>query len=110
MNRLDGDLGIGDEPSNAKPALPPRKHGGYNNAAGQPSSGVDDVKQMLTYFMRCRGLKRLEGELNTIRLQMNSQASLLIDDWQSPLLTIMSCTLAFTYTSSTLPCVGRPKL
>ena len=30
---------------------------------------VDDVKQMLTYFMRCRGLKRLEGELNTIRLQ-----------------------------------------
>ena len=33
---------------------------------------VDDVKQMLTYFMRCRGLKRLEGELNTIRLQTNS--------------------------------------
>ena len=39
---------------------------------------VDDVKQMLTYFMRCRGLKRLEGELNTIRLQTNSQASLQI--------------------------------
>jgi len=31
---------------------------------------------MLTYFMRCRGLKRLEGELNIIRLQTNSQASL----------------------------------
>ena len=45
---------------------------------------VDDVKQMLTYFMRCRGLKRLEGELNTIRLQTNSQASLQIDDWQLP--------------------------
>jgi hypothetical protein len=39
---------------------------------------------MLTYFMRCRGLKRLEGELNTIRLQMNSQASLQIDDWRLP--------------------------
>jgi hypothetical protein len=45
---------------------------------------VDDVKQMLTYFMRCRGLKRLEGELNTIRLQTNSQASLQIDDWNLP--------------------------
>jgi hypothetical protein len=45
---------------------------------------IDDVKQMLTYFMRCRGLKRLEGELNTIRLQMNSQASLQIDDWELP--------------------------
>ena len=43
---------------------------------------VNDVKEMLTYFMRCRGLKRLEGELNTIRLQTNSQASLQIDDWQ----------------------------
>jgi hypothetical protein len=42
---------------------------------------VNDVKEMLTYFMRCRGLKRLEGELNTIRLQTNSQASLQIDDW-----------------------------
>ena len=39
---------------------------------------VDDVKEMLTYFMRRRGLKRLEGELNTIRLQTNSQASLQI--------------------------------
>src|SRR6516162_10043706 len=45
---------------------------------------VNDVKEMLTYFMRCRGLKRLEGELNTIRLQTNSQASLQIDDWQLP--------------------------
>jgi hypothetical protein len=45
---------------------------------------VDDVKQMLTCFMRCRGLKRLEGELNTSRLQTNSQASLQIDDWELP--------------------------
>ena len=46
---------------------------------------VSDVKEMLTYFMRCRGLKRLEGELlNTIRLQTNSQASLQIDDWELP--------------------------
>jgi hypothetical protein len=45
---------------------------------------VDDVKQMLTYIMRCRGLKRLEGELNTIRLQTNSQSSLQIDDWNLP--------------------------
>ena len=45
---------------------------------------VDDVKQMLTYFMRCRGLKRLEGELNTIRLETNSQPSLEIDDWMLP--------------------------
>ena len=45
---------------------------------------VSDVKEMLTYFMRCRGLKRMEGELNTIRLQTNSQASLQIDDWNSP--------------------------
>ena len=34
--------------------------------------------------MRCRGLKRLEGELNTIRLQTNSLASLQIDDRQLP--------------------------
>jgi len=39
---------------------------------------------MLIYFMRCRGLKRLEGELNTIRLQTGSQASLQIDDWKLP--------------------------
>jgi hypothetical protein len=39
---------------------------------------------MLTYFMRCRGLKRLEGKLNTIRLQTNSQASLQVDDWELP--------------------------
>jgi hypothetical protein len=46
------------------------------NIAGEEAQGlqqrrrlaeqrVSDVKQMLTYFMRCRGLKRLEGELNT---------------------------------------------
>ena len=45
---------------------------------------VSDVKEMLTYFMRCRGLKRLEGDLNTIRLQKNSQDSLQVDDWELP--------------------------
>ena len=45
---------------------------------------VSDVKEMLTYFMRCRGLKRLEGELNSIRLQANSQPALQIDDWELP--------------------------
>ena len=45
---------------------------------------VNDVKEMLTYFMGCRGLKRLEGELNSIRLQANSQPALQIDDWELP--------------------------
>jgi hypothetical protein len=45
---------------------------------------VSDVKEMLTYFMGCRGLKRLEGELNSIRLQANSQPALQIDDWELP--------------------------
>ena len=35
-------------------------------------------------LLRCRGLKRLEGELNTIRLQTNSPPSLQIDDWMLP--------------------------
>jgi hypothetical protein len=34
---------------------------------------------MLAFFMRVRGLKRLEGELNTIRLQKNGQGSLQVD-------------------------------
>jgi hypothetical protein len=34
--------------------------------------------------MRCRSLKRLEGELNTIRLQTNSQPSVQIEDWELP--------------------------
>jgi hypothetical protein len=45
---------------------------------------VSDVKEMLTYFMHGRGLKRLEGELNTIRLQTNSQPSLQVDGWELP--------------------------
>ena len=45
---------------------------------------VSDVKEMLTYFMQSRGLKRLEGDLNTIRLQKNSQDSLHVDDWELP--------------------------
>jgi Siphovirus Gp157 len=40
---------------------------------------VEQVKSMLAFFMHVRGLKRLEGELNTIRLQKNGQASLQVD-------------------------------
>ncbi len=40
---------------------------------------VEQVKSMLSFFMQSRGLKRLEGELNTIRLQRNGQASLQLD-------------------------------
>ncbi len=40
---------------------------------------VEQVKSMLVFFMHSRGLKRLEGELNTIRLQKNGQPSLQID-------------------------------
>jgi hypothetical protein len=40
---------------------------------------VEQVKGMLAFFMRVRGLKRLEGELNTIRLQKDGQASLQVD-------------------------------
>jgi Siphovirus Gp157 len=40
---------------------------------------VAQVKSMLAFFMHARGLKRLEGELNTIRVQKNGQASLVID-------------------------------
>jgi outer membrane murein-binding lipoprotein Lpp len=37
------------------------------------------VKSMLAFYMLSRGLRRLEGELNTIRLQKNGQAALEID-------------------------------
>ncbi len=40
---------------------------------------VTQVKRMLTYFMLTRGLKRLEGDLNTIRLQKNSNSTLTMD-------------------------------
>jgi len=40
---------------------------------------VAQVKGMLAFFMHARGLKRLEGELNTIRIQKNCQPSLVID-------------------------------
>jgi outer membrane murein-binding lipoprotein Lpp len=45
---------------------------------------VTQVKGMLAYFMQARGLKRLEGELNTIRLQKNSQATLTVDPLALP--------------------------
>ena len=45
---------------------------------------VEQVKSMLAFFMHVRGLKRLEGELNTIRLQKNGQASLQIDPLTLP--------------------------
>ena len=31
---------------------------------------VLQVKSMLAYYMQCRGVKRLEGHLNTVRLQV----------------------------------------
>jgi hypothetical protein len=40
---------------------------------------VAQVKNMLAYYMLARGLRRLEGELNTIRLQKNGQPTLQID-------------------------------
>src|SRR5512146_1448695 len=45
---------------------------------------VEQVKSMLAFFMHARGLKRLEGELNTIRLQKNGQASLHVDPLALP--------------------------
>jgi len=45
---------------------------------------VEQVKGMLSFFMQARGLKRLEGELNTIRLQRNGQASLQLDPASLP--------------------------
>jgi hypothetical protein len=40
---------------------------------------VAQVKSMLAFFMHTRGMKRLEGEVNTIRIQKNGQPSLVID-------------------------------
>lgn len=40
---------------------------------------VAQVKSMLAFYMLSRGLRRLEGELNTFRLQKNGQAALEID-------------------------------
>ena len=37
------------------------------------------VKSMLAFYMLSHGLKRLEGELNTIRLQKNGQPTLQVD-------------------------------
>jgi hypothetical protein len=45
---------------------------------------IDQIKDMLSYFMQSRGLKRLEGELNSIRLQKNGQASLQLDPLALP--------------------------
>jgi len=45
---------------------------------------IEQVKSMLSFFMQSRGLKRLEGELNTIRLQKNGQASLQLDPVRLP--------------------------
>ena len=45
---------------------------------------VEQVKSMLAFYMLSRGLRRLEGELNTIRIQKNGQASLQIDPLALP--------------------------
>jgi hypothetical protein len=42
-------------------------------------SRLAQVKSMLAFYMLSRGLRRLEGELNTFRLQKNGQAGLDID-------------------------------
>lgn len=55
---------------------------------------VLQVKNMLAYYLQTRGLKRLEGQLNTVRLQRNSQPSLRLDplilprDYQQATVTI----------------------
>lgn len=55
---------------------------------------VLQVKSMLAYYLQTRGLKRLEGQLNTVRLQKNSQPSLRLDplalprDYQQATITI----------------------
>ncbi len=41
---------------------------------------VKSLKEMLVYFLLARGLKKMEGELNTISLQKNGQPSLVVDD------------------------------
>jgi hypothetical protein len=41
---------------------------------------VTRLKSMLVAFMMSRGLKKLEGEKAAIRMQVNSTASLVIDD------------------------------
>ncbi len=45
---------------------------------------VLQVKSMLAYYLATRGLKRLEGQLNTVRLQKNSQPSLRLDPLTLP--------------------------
>lgn len=55
---------------------------------------VLQVKSMLAYYLQTRGLKRLEGQLNTVRVQKNSQPSLRLDplnlphDYQQTTITI----------------------
>jgi hypothetical protein len=41
---------------------------------------VRSLKEMLVYFLLARGLRKMEGELNTITLHTNGQPSLAIDD------------------------------
>lgn len=45
---------------------------------------VLQVKSMLAYYLQTGGLKRLEGQLNTVRLQRNSQPSLRLDPLTLP--------------------------
>lgn len=45
---------------------------------------VLQVKSMLAYYLQTRGLKRLEGQLNTVRLQKNGQPSLRLDPLTLP--------------------------
>lgn len=45
---------------------------------------VLQVKSMLAYYLQTRGLKRLEGHLNSVRLQKNGQPSLRLDPLTLP--------------------------
>ena len=60
------------EDSSGKPPLQPKKLQRLQQGRHSDEQRVDDVKEMLKYFMRCPGLKRLEGELNKVRMQTDS--------------------------------------
>ena len=72
---------------------------------------VEQVKSMLAFFMHVRGLKRLEGELNTIRLQKNGQASLQIDPLTLPAeYNQMTISLAQPDWARVLEAIASPEL
>jgi hypothetical protein len=72
---------------------------------------VEQVKSMLAFFMHVHGLKRLEGELNTIRLQKNGQASMQIDPLALPAVyNQMTIALALPDWTQVLEAIASPEL